>query len=44
MNTERYVFEDLKGVPEPVLEGLAADLAFCHPAIAGVVRIDPGEG
>lgn len=36
--------ELLRTAPRAALDGLEADLAFCHPAITGVEAIDPAAG
>lgn len=46
MLLQTVVFElpCLRAAPPAALAGLEADLAFCHPAIAGVAGIDAGAG
>ena len=44
MVSQRFQFKILCGASKQVIEGLEADLAFCHPAIMGVSLIDPTDG
>lgn len=44
MRNESLQFEVLRGVSAPVVEGLKSDLAFCHPGINSIVRIDTVNG
>lgn len=44
MNIQKYSFEIPRGVSRLVVDGLKSDLAFCHPAITGISRIDPEKG
>jgi hypothetical protein len=44
MKIERFQFDMLRGVSAPAVDGLKADLAFCHPGITGIVGIDPVNG
>ncbi|MBI5056270.1 MAG: hypothetical protein HZB61_06635 [Nitrospirae bacterium] len=44
MGKRRFSFDVLRGISEQAIDGLKADMAFCHPAITGVSKIDPMEG
>jgi len=44
MMTQRFQFNMLCGISAQVMEGLKADIAFCHPAITKVLLIDSGDG
>lgn len=44
MGFKRFRFDELRGVSSYVIDGLNADLAFCHPAIRKILLVDSREG
>jgi len=44
MKTEKLQFEIIRDISSAAVDGLIADLAFCHPGIKGISYIDRDKG